>query len=819
MKFFCAILIALLYTMPLRSQEIQRMITDFRGVATNGKTVVAYGDYGIITTTRDYGKTWSQITLGDKHSIKRILNIENDFIGVTDYTLMKSTDEGKTWLKAPELFDKPQILDATLSGNILYVLTPQGIWTADANMQMSSKPLTQLEPQLKYKEITSDNENIYVLADTVLIRYSLASKSSSTSIITATLAPNMFNRFVSNLKIAEGMLYGMLNNINGQGISQFLIQSTDKGNTWKEVTPDLLYGNTYKIEDGEIYFLRTHTGLSYVPKFYIVDSTHYDADQSYFTIINDKDSLERAITFSSYEDNRFTGLVSINKDTMIAVGKNNLIYISYNGGKSWKLRSFFSADQSIDEESSCFIDENRGYIVANKIIFTTADGGITWLPQKRMSKTPNTNNSGFIYHFDNKGRGYVRYGVQNSKDTNIIMTNDYGDSYSMYDIDPFYREYFTPTSQKGVAIEDVILFATKQIFTSLPYSHIIRFNDQFNFIDSVRIDVKNIENIIAAPDGKLYILGMKAAGQNKADSMGNSGTYSYSYLMLQSSDKGKTWDSIVVNLPIQQELVYSDYYKYYMFHDRLYGSYAIVQGDYILYPAISGTIYRFNFKTTAFDSITAAPGRLNRAQNSIFRLGSKLYAVSEANTVVYHTDWNNFSMAELTWDSLAIDNLFAGWQNYDPSNPKNYKDGILSVQMFNDSTGIMLLGYTRPGGFGENFKINVVKLLLRTSATGIYETATNERTYLWNSPPYPLPGKNIIASRIYWDNDYDMANGTVAVYDISGMLLPDQKISIDKQQDYKGLLQWDCSAVPMGVYIIKITLAGETLSFPVIVAR
>jgi hypothetical protein len=822
MKFIYTFITALLLAMPLYSQQAQRMVTDFRGVATNGKTVVAYGDYGIITSTRDYGKTWSQTSIGDKYNIREIFTLGDNYIGVTDQLLFISTDNAATWQKGTKLFDTVQIIDVAISGDTLYMLTPTSVWTADANMQMLPQPLMQLDTALKYKEISSDGENVYVITDTILVRYSVASQISETVNMSATLQPKVhpkYLRYISNLKISDNVLYALLDDYNGFEFSQYLIRSIDQGKTWQHVSPDLYSDNTYKIEDGEVYFLRAHTGFQYIPKYYTIDSSRYAVDKTYFTIINDKDTLERRINTSP---GKYTGLATINRDTMIAVGPNKLISVSYNGGKSWQLRSFFAYTWQTEIDNIHFIDEKRGYVIDRKTVFTTADGGITWLPQRVMNSSPTPITYGTGFHFANDGKGFVNYKTQYSSDTSIIMTNDYGDTYSMYGLNGFWRDNSSLLFQKGIAVGNTILFvAVSGSAPTSDHSDVLLYDNEFRFKNSVRIEANYIHGVNLAPDGNLYMLALKTSGWNAADSLGNSDTYSYSYFMLKSGDEGKTWDSIPIN--IQQELQYSDFNKTYRFYDKLFWTDGTLHGDYILYPAYSEPLlYRFNYKTSTFDSIPE-PGKLIGDRNTIFSAGTTLYATSRNNEWIYYTDLKKFNTPNPVWDSLALPKMLSGWDNYDPSIPQgnplnNYKDAVLAVQMLNDSTGVMLTGVANTA-FIKDFKTNIVKFTLKTPTTDISETpVATEPANLWNSPPYPLPGKNIIASRIYWNNSFDIANSTITVYDISGMLLPEQKISIDKTQDH-ALLQWDCAGVTSGMYIIKVTLAGQVLSFPVVVAK
>jgi hypothetical protein len=813
---YAVIVVAFLLATSVYSQVAQRMITDYRGVATNGRTVVAYGDYGIITTTRDYGKTWSQTSIGDKHKIKRIFSIGNDFIGVTDHTLIKSTDDGKTWEKAPEPFESPEIVDVALQGNTLYVLTLYAVWTADMDMQLSPQPVMEIQDG---STITVDGENLYIVTNfTFLTHYSLSLKTSTVSEITKKLNPNSLGRYVSDVRVIGNTLYALLNDNKGEsfGYLEHLIYSGDSGQTWSYNAYNLQEGNTYLSKDGKMYFRRANqTSGIYSAYYYRLDSTDNTMWRSYFTVINDKDTPERNIAPAP---NGYTGIATIGRDTMIAVGMNKLISISYDGGRLWQLRSFFSANQTpYYYDYSHFIDARRGYHIQGGAVFATSDSGTTWLTQKIIKGRPGIKNDIVGYFFTDDGRGVLRTNTQKPTDSNVIVTNDYGDTYTLYDSNSLFNyNKFEPAFQKGLKAGSSILYVPAKTNTALNV-RIMRYDDKFRFRDTVLLNVNVIESIDATPDGNLYILALRTSGENKADSLGNS-DYSYSYFMLKSGDEGKTWDSLPIPIPIRQEFGYHAGYKAYRFTDRLSGSYGTVEGDHIFYPLSKGLMYRFNYKTLMFDSIVAPSGiRVDRGL--MFRLGERFYTVQHDS--LFYTDVKDLASPAPEWSGIRLADMLESWQPPGSGQQPFGKDFVLSVQAVNDSTAIMVTGVARPYfGLGYDFKTNIVRLTLTSTSTSISETTTaNNRVYLWNSPPYPLPGKSIIASRIYWNNQYNIANITIAVYDMSGMLLPEQKISIDKQQDYKGLLLWDCSAVPDWVYMIKITLGEETLSFPVMVAK
>jgi len=77
--------------------------------------------------------------------------------------------------------------------------------------------------------------------------------------------------------------------------------------------------------------------------------------------------------------------------------------------------------------------------------------------------------------------------------------------------------------------------------------------------------------------------------------------------------------------------------------------------------------------------------------------------------------------------------------------------------------------------------------------------------YLWASTPYPNPAKGFVQSKIYWDMNNDIKNAKFEVYDIYGNKIADNdKITVFSENDYSGIIKWECGEVENGIYLITI---------------
>ena len=85
---------------------------------------------------------------------------------------------------------------------------------------------------------------------------------------------------------------------------------------------------------------------------------------------------------------------------------------------------------------------------------------------------------------------------------------------------------------------------------------------------------------------------------------------------------------------------------------------------------------------------------------------------------------------------------------------------------------------------------------------------------------YPMPASSTVRSTIYWnDNYYFIENAKIEVYTSFGEKISNPEISIEKLAPYQANIVWNCGVYAPGIYFIRVTLADETVSIPIMVSR
>lgn len=210
--------------------SVQRMITDFRGIVSNGTLTICYGNWGIMTYSTNAGRSWEQRSFGNNYNIMKIESDGSEFFGVTGSFLFRSYNNVSYWLKRT-VSERAKILD-------MYNIEARVLDTVDLIKEFDCSECIK----------------------------------------------------VSGIKIFDGKVYAQISYKAADSIYYFiLVYSDNNGKSWKKLTQPIANSNCYKVINNVIYYLRlgkmtesSHTDY-FVNEYFKIDSSHFEIDSSCFT--------------------------------------------------------------------------------------------------------------------------------------------------------------------------------------------------------------------------------------------------------------------------------------------------------------------------------------------------------------------------------------------------------------------------------------------------------------------------------------------------------------------------------------------------------
>jgi photosystem II stability/assembly factor-like uncharacterized protein len=789
----------------------ERMITDFHGVVYNGKNVLAYGDYGIITFSEDRGMNWQQLNIGDKYNIKKIRTINSDFFGVTEFSVIKSTTNGKSWINN-EITETPDIISCAVDNNSVYILTKYSVLRCNNNLDFETNPLIEFDARQKYTEIEYHNDYIFILSnnDTLEQKHILKINpengiSEKLSLMTVKHQPSDDVK-LSNMKFYENTIYytNEITNFQYPGAfpSYYFIKSADNGKSWDRFYFRFCLVNF--IENDKIYNLRYRN--SQIALSVLEDSPHPDS-LAIETVITDTSSPPER--YQSLLNQSLKDVINISKDTMVAVGVTKTIAVTVDGGKKWILKSRYR--YQLTHDLRYYSVNAPPVFINNKTIFNsnryrTFDGGITWLPPL-TSENENINKwYSDIYYFDKDGTGMT---IKNDGGgLYMLKTNDYGETYTQSVIYPPIINRLAEKEKRGVKIKDKIYFPYTK--NSEDVSFIYVFNENYELENTTIIDTIMMSNIVSDDTSNLYTIGLSRTN-------GRTDT-NITYSLVKSSNNGDSWEKVIPILPFPS--------KIYEYLGKPYYSTSVKDiysfDKFIIMPNLYAeptVLYLFDTETEILDSLEI-PYFLSRGDEAIFSFKGDFYAISSNNTI-YRT--KNFPSKTAVWDSVHISKYLYDWKDYTPNTDVPDRDLIYSTWTDDEQIYLVVNRSTYDyvaGGLEFMFKPNIVKLF-KDEPTSVeeVENVESERVYLWSGNPYPTPTKDMVRTKVYWNSVYDINNARIEFYDLYGSKLINPKYTIEHHNIYSADIVWDCSEYRNGIYFMHVSLAGDTKLVKMMIAK
>lgn len=748
--------------------DYTRVTCNFSGSVSKGNVLLVYGDGGIILRSNDGGTNWERINLSDSLNIIGMVALGSNFVGLcsSKYAIL-SSDGGKNW-QLQNLGDN-QFYQLLSKDNKLYALLNGKVWVMNQNLEKIKE--YPLATSALYNSITLvGNSIVCSVGDGKLQIINTETDQQQTVVLSSIISGTDFQIKMPIKSNGSNLIFFAV----GSNIYQY---STATSTATARLLLITKKGSVFESYNDDIYFLYTlnNTILVTLDSMYFVKSDINNKPVQIKQPGNDRYII--GLTFQS--------LTFISKDTIIAVGKNHLIYMSYNGGKNWELKSFMGQYLNV----FLFNNQEARTVGPYASMSQTNNGGVTWLPQKSY---PNvfTGNDRFYNpanyqgttFFKDKMNGFTGVSLGSQRDTNLIFTNDGGRTVQLKSTDIIREDFQTFALEHS---GKYILFTWGCIGHDFGcWTVVYTLNDTLGVEHKTAI--RGWQMFYATNlNGTLYAL-----GKDSVD------TDTITYSVFISQDAGISWKkdfTFEVRLENRFELQARDI-------SRIGNSLYIRWFSSVLHP--DDTSARQNYYKINLDTKTArkiltikADGgwEMFNIKNDFF-VGTYTFPKGGVQTSMITTDdiekdpviWKPFTSKRFTMPNLAYfssDSLFC-FSTYDSS--------------------------AQSGGlyFAHAKKTNAV----------IEEPIINNTSRMYMSGPQPQPARDIVRMRLYWDQTLDIERAEFTVFDLLGTLVSRKgDFVLNQQNSYSGDLVWRTSKLPSGIYFVRCRIGQTYCSSPVLI--
>ncbi len=739
------------------------VLSNFNGSAYNGKVILVYGDAGIIVKSVDGGKNWKQIVINDSFSIIGMVSIGKNFYGITSKKYMIfSNDDGETWT-TKELGNSIQFYKILAKDTILFCLTDSKIILLDGNLNIK-----------KEYDYSTDTASYDMTILNNIIAYS-AGKGKL----------GLIDISNDNSRILNFSDYGICSSCPAPSVLM-----SDDSNIYFYLQTSGLY--RYKIQNDSIEFIlnpESNILTNYGNQIYLLYSFSLydrviDSLRFYRIDVTNKQAIRIYSKFDRYiKGTKIKNFMLISEDTIIAVGKDKLILMSYDDGKNFEVVSFCKILSSIP----VFIFDRLNAKIANPMLLwiSTTDGGVTWKPPKNWNEMfieidgfYDPANYGGTAYFKDKMHG-MAYGENSFGETpyNLAYTNDGGDSIALKYEKMIYGgssySLITDISNNFVATTNYYILNKNYIIIN-SFSDSMELTGRTVFADSSFFWIQNINDT-------LYAFGRDFKDTNK-------------FFIAFSIDTGKVWQNVYsFKLEGDFERISNISYR----DGNLFISYLIPTSDttgkmiLLCYNFSKRTLLKILEKdATEFSGINAIVKIMDTYYIVYYYFGTTFGLGLLAN--------KNFEADPTNWEKLS----FVG-ERYSITNIVSSKgDSLYAISAYDSLLKRQTLFFAK-----------------EKQTSPVIETPTIEESpSLYISRPIPNPARNSTTMRIYYDSRFDIERADFRAYNMMGMQVAGKEaFTLTRLNYYSSDLSWNFAGLPSGVYLVVVRLGGETRSAAVVV--
>lgn len=802
--------------------ELKRISCDFKGSVTNGRSLLIFGDGGVILKTTDLGKSWEQINLNDYFDITQMLTINQTYFGNGTSGIFKSNDDLKSW---KQYYLKDKIIKIfNYKGNLLCV-TKDKIIIRDTNFRTIKEINIKLEPSFT-KPIKGGSTYYSVeLCRDNLVFYSKEGKFTFLNLETEKLSEIKLKNFKSSIDL---LIQTDIKRINEDKIL-FLYEHSVVIYTIGRDTVDFFFTipdtlNPQKFvfypENDTIFVLFTRTNqvidwdsLMYSP---FLDSVYFGyIDPTSKSFVNTKE-IENDYSFSDLTFLNLSRHKIGNSDVLVGVGIGKLIYISYDLGRHWKLKSLLNIPYLVKNDIKSanfkapiwlFGKQMARIITEDGRFYSTDDGGTTWLPQRNFLPRRKFVIFRYAVFIDSLKGMYISTETSRlSKDGKII----------------------TPPSQ----------------FFSL---------DGGKTVDFREIDVTNItfgRNTLLKPFGQpvlvitpstFYLLDDSLKIKKKIYHV-REGTPSYTDSIIVVVDSLYLISAFEFNdtlwgiSPVLQKI--SERYRYQKINFCFSADMGITWSKLfqIDIPNWHNTLLTFasQFKDTLlliFNQVSASSNPNSQSliilidlKNKNYKIVEKLFWLSD-NIFQFCSHYYRFYYEEDKQKVAVLENLEVNPQNFQEYEVQRFAIKLNLSNSF-EKNGLDVFYNLEPPDstfpfvlYDALFKKNALYFAKIKPCMEINIPRTNSKDfYVYNIYPNPAKRDDIVKFRIFFNPSDNIESLSIFVYDILGKVIANTgSFQILQSGNYFNDVEWQTTGLSPGVYLIVASLGSKTSSNVVVI--
>ncbi|TAL69680.1 MAG: hypothetical protein EPN82_03430, partial [Bacteroidetes bacterium] len=485
--------------------EFKPLIINFRSIETKGDTIAALGDFGSMLISFDDAISWNQIRVFDKGKMVKLFFEDTEIVAFNDIgQVSTSNNNGKNW----ELM-------ADLNDSVFAVIEyPEGyFFRSDSNLKIISKDFKIVKEFSLYSKPLGNAYKYEYRKSLVFFKNYLIAAIDSARFLRFDINLALVDTFDLKKFISDSSYYSYYqiefdSNYFYTKVGYKIYKTQDF--TITEIAFDSV--DYYKLINNEIYFIR-------FPEIYYSDKKNFTLS---LHKVNNKDS---SINISELENTYVTSNIrpkdfSIVNNKLIIVGNKKLILTLNLNDNNFNIISDFSGGNyytlpDIINDSTCFFYCGFYYGTYYNSIYKSINKGITFKPVVDTKTCPEYRkyfHLQFKYYNDNNKTIYLGSSENYFTQGVVMISSDYGKSFSYKAIPDFYFSYFIPTPPfpKFWFIPNVqransnFLLLTNYFYIKT-YTKIITYNSEFDIISMYK-DSNYLINYIYSKDTNSYLI-------------------------------------------------------------------------------------------------------------------------------------------------------------------------------------------------------------------------------------------------------------------------------------------------------------------------